>query len=342
MKNSILILYTGGTIGMKTNPETGILSPFNFDQIDQEVPELKKFNLRINAATFDPPIDSANVTPELWVRIAQVIRENYDKYDGFVVLHGTDTMSYTASALSFMTLNLTKPVIFTGSQIPIGVLRTDGRENLITAVEIAAAKENGRAVVPEVCIYFQNNLFRANRTRKFNADYFNAFRSDNYPPLAEVGVDIHYNYAAIRHTDSFLPPFDIATALERSVAVIRIFPGMTPETFRSMLSIPHLRGVVLETYGSGNAPTDEWFIDCLDEAIRRGVVVINVTQCHAGRVAMERYETGIRLQQVGVVGGGEITTESAVTKLMCLLGQKLPPNQLKECLNGPIRGETTP
>ena len=341
MNRSILLLYTGGTIGMKTNPETGVLSPFKFDQIEQEVPELKKFNISLNTLTFNPPIDSANVTPEPWCKIAHVIRDNYDAYDGFVVLHGTDTMSYSASALSFMTENLSKPIIFTGSQIPIGVLRTDGKENLITAIEIAAAQENGRPVVPEVCVYFQNKLFRANRTRKHNADQFNAFRSDNYPALADVGISIQYNYPCIRHIDSFMPPFNISTNLDRNVIVIKIFPGMNPEVFRAMLSIPGLRAAVLETYGSGNAPTDEWFIDYLEEAIARGVIVMNVTQCHAGTVAMDRYETGIRLQNIGVVSGRDITTESAITKLMYLLGQNLSPVKMSEYLNRPIRGEIT-
>lgn len=341
MSHSILLLYTGGTIGMKTDPETGVLSPFKFDQIEEEVPELKKFNISLSTVTFTPLIDSSNVTPELWSKIAQVIRENYDSYDGFVVLHGTDTMAYSASALSFMTQNLSKPIIFTGSQIPIGVLRTDGKENLITSIEIAAAKENGRPVVPEVCIYFQNRLFRANRTRKHNADQFNAFRSDNYPPLAEVGINIQYNYQYIRKLDAFMPSFNISTAMDCHVIVIKIFPGINPEVFRAMLSIPGLRAVVLETYGSGNAPTADWFIQYLDEAIKRGLIVMNVTQCHAGMVAMDRYETGIELQHIGVVSGRDITTESAITKLMHLLGQNLGVSQLNEYLNCPIRGEIT-
>lgn len=341
MKNSVLIIYTGGTIGMKTNPETGVLSPFKFDQIEEEVPELKKFNITLNTITFNPIIDSANVTPELWIKIATVIKDNYETYDGFVVLHGTDTMSYSASAISFMTQNLAKPIIFTGSQIPIGVIRTDGRENLITAVEIAAAKANGVAVVPEVCVYFQNKLFRANRTRKHNADHFNAFRSDNYPPLADVGIDIHYNYPHIRRVDSFMPSFTISTELDCNLIVIKIFPGMSSELFRSMLTIPNIKAVVLETYGSGNAPTEDWFIEYLAEAINRGVIILNVSQCHAGTVDMERYETGIKLQKIGVVSGKDITTESAITKLMYLLGQNISQNKLKEYLNCPIRGEIT-
>jgi len=342
MNRSILILYTGGTIGMKTDPQTGVLSPFKFDQIEEEVPELKKFNFNLHTVTFNPPIDSSNVTPELWGRIAQVIYENYDAYDGFVVLHGTDTMSYSASALSFMTQNLTKPVIFTGSQIPIGVIRTDGKENLITAIEIAAAQENGHSIVPEVCVYFQDSLFRANRTRKHNAEQFNAFASDNYPPLAEVGINIHYNYAHIRRMDSFSPPFSITTRLDTHVSVIRIFPGMDPDVFRAMLHISGLRAVVLETYGSGNAPTADWFIETLEDAIGHGLIVLNVSQCPAGTVEMERYETGVKLQKIGVVSGKDITTEAALTKLMYLLGQNLPGGRLTEQLKNPIRGEITP
>ena len=339
--SSVLILYTGGTIGMKTDPETGVLSPFRFDRIVEEVPELKKFGYTLDTIAFDPPIDSSNVTPELWARIAEVIHEQYDAYDGFVVLHGTDTMSYSASALSFMTHNLTKPVIFTGSQIPIGVIRTDGKENLITAIEIAAAQENGRPIVPEVCIYFQDKLFRANRTHKHNAEQFNAFRSENYPPLAEAGIQIQYNRAHIRRPDAFLPPFGISTGLETRVAVIRVFPGLHPDVFRAMLAADGVRAVVLETYGSGNAPTADWFIEALEETIRRGIVVLNVSQCPVGSVQMDRYETGRRLRQIGVIGGADLTTEAALTKLMYLLGQNIPPARLKEELKVPIRGEMT-
>lgn len=341
MSRSILILYTGGTIGMKTNPETGALSPFKFDQIEEEVPELKKFNFNLSTLAFDPLIDSSNVTPELWCKIAHVIRENYDVYDGFVVLHGTDTMSYSASALSFMTQNLSKPIIFTGSQIPIGVIRTDGKENLITAIEIAAARENGRSLVPEVCVYFQDKLFRGNRTHKHNAEQFNAFRSENYPPLADVGINIQYNRQYIQKDNSPSLPFSISTQLDTRVMVIKIFPGMNPDVFRAMLAVPGLRAVVLETYGSGNAPTADWFIDSLHEAIRRDILVLNVSQCNIGSVDMERYETGIKLQKMGVVGGHDITSEAALTKLMVLLGQNHSYSRLKELLNRSIRGEIT-
>lgn len=336
---SILIIYTGGTIGMKTNPETGSLAPFNFDQIELEVPELKKFGLKIDTFTFNPIIDSANVNPEQWARLSCIIKDNYHKYDGFVILHGTDTMSYTASALSFMMQNLDKSIIFTGSQIPIGVLRTDGKENLITSVEIAAAKKDGKSIVPEVCIYFENKLFRANRTTKDNADHFNAFRSYNYPPLAEAGIDIHYNYNYIRKVDAFLPQFDIVTKMCSDIIVVKIFPGITQNTIHTLLSIPELKGVVLETYGSGNAPMYDWFIDEIKQAIDKGLVILNVTQCNTGTVNMEMYDTGRILYNIGVISGKDITTEAAVTKMMYLLATDYSVNSKNSQLSTAIRGE---
>lgn len=335
MSSKILLIYTGGTIGMKTDAD-GVLTPFDFNLIYQEFPSLRSIDTEIEVLPFDP-IDSSNVSPELWERLARIIERNYDLYDGFVVLHGTDTMAYSASALSFMFDGLAKPVIFTGSQIPIGVLRTDGRENLITAVEIAAAKlPDGRARVPEVCIYFQNRLLRANRTKKTSAEELNAFASYNYPPLAEVGVTIQYNDAFI-HRPEEGESFAVSCDIDTSVAVIKIFPGMTERVFRSMLSVEGVKGIVLETFGSGNAPTSSWFLDALRGTIERGVVVMNVTQCWSGRVNMDIYETGARLQSTGVVNGRDITTEAAVTKMMRLA--RLPHDEFVARLGAAWRGE---
>ncbi|WP_418982429.1 asparaginase [Alistipes sp.] len=342
MRSSILIIYTGGTIGMKTDAETGALVPFDFSGIYDEFPSLKRLNVDIDVLTMSPVIDSSNVSPENWVAMAELIRDNYARYDGFVVLHGTDTMSYTASALSFLLENLAKPVVFTGSQIPIGVLRTDGRENLITAIEIAGAQIGGRPEVPEVSLYFQNRLFRANRTSKRSAEALSAFRSDNYPPLAEVGVNIAYNLPAILRPEQTSPELRISTRLARGIEVVKLFPGIGEEILRAMLSAPGLRAVVLETFGAGNAPTAEWFIRLLREAIDRGVYVVNVSQCGSGRVSMELYETGLRLQNCGVLCGYDMTTEAAVTKLMYVLGKELPDDQTRLLLRKPLRGEFTP
>lgn len=340
--NSVLLIYTGGTIGMKTNPATGTLAPFNFDQIEAEVPELKKFGIKVDTITFSPLIDSSNITPAEWVRMALTIKENYDKYDGFVVLHGTDTMSYSASALSFMLQNLDKPVILTGSQIPIGVPRTDGKENLITSVEIAAAKRNDeKAIVPEVCIYFENHLFRGNRTSKYSADHFNAFRSYNYPPLAEAGIDIKYNIPYIRAVDPFRPHFDVVTEMSENIAVLRLYPGISKASVDSILGNPDIEGVILETYGSGNAPMFDWFLDSVREAVERGVIILNITQCSVGTVNMGIYDTGRALGAIGVVGGGDMTFETAVTKMMYLLGKSLDKEEVKKQLSIPLRGEMT-
>ncbi|MGL5914354.1 MAG: asparaginase [Bacteroidales bacterium] len=334
---SILIIYTGGTIGMKLDPSTGALTPFNFDQIEQEVSELKKFNFQIDTLAYTP-IDSSNVEIDTWVQIAHTISENYTKYDGFVVLHGTDTMAYTASALSFMLEGLSKPIVFTGSQIPIGMVRTDGKENLISALEIAAAKlPNGAAQVPEVSVFFENELLRGNRTSKYNAEEFRAFRSNNFPPLAHAGIHISYN-------DKYILPsgnesLQVHTAFDANVAMLPIFPGMLPAYVHNVLNTPHLRAVVLQTYGSGNAPSFTWFLDAIKATVARGIIVLNITQCHTGQVDMLSYEVGRKLSEAGVVSGGDSTTEAALTKLMHLLGQYTEVDKIKQALLQSLRGE---
>lgn len=338
-RSSILIIYTGGTIGMITDAETGALVPFDFSSIYDEFPSLKRLNVDIEVLTMSPVIDSSNVAPANWVALAELIRDNYARYDGFVVLHGTDTMSYTASALSFMLENLAKPVVFTGSQIPIGVLRTDGRENLITAIEIAGAHIDGRPEVAEVSLYFQNCLFRANRTTKRSAEALNAFRSYNYPPLAEVGVSIAYNLPAILQPENPSSELRIATALADGIAVIKLFPGLSENILRAMLAAERLRAVVLETFGSGNAPTSDWFIHALEEAIARGILLLNITQCGGGKVSMELYETGLRLRKIGVLSGYDMTTEAAVTKLMWALGQTEDPEEVRRMFSTDLAGE---
>ena len=338
---AILIIYTGGTIGMKTNPETGALAPFDFNQIETEMPELKRFGIRIDTFTFDPIVDSSNISPKEWIGMARIIVDNYDKYDGFVVLHGTDSMSYSASALSFILQNLDKPVVFTGSQIPIGVLRTDGKENLITAVEIAAAKRGGRSVVPEVSIYFQDCLYRANRTTKHSAEHLNAFRSHNYPPLAWAAIDIKYNYDSIQKIDFTTPTISMVDSMCENVVVLRLFPGINHSTVKAILNIKGLQGVVLECFGSGNAPEQEWLIAEFEGAIARGILLVNVSQCKEGSVNMELYDTGRRLKSIGVVSGGNITVESALVKMMYLLGLSLPYHILQEMMTRSLRGELT-
>ena len=340
MTSSILIIYTGGTIGMKQDPTDLALRPFDFNQILEEVPELKKFDVRIDSYTFDPLIDSSDVEPSLWTRLAGLIRNRYDQYDGFVVLHGTDTMAYSASALSFMLEGLTKPVIFTGSQLPIGIPRTDGKENLISAVEIAAAKDaEGHARVPEVSIYFDSKLMRGNRTSKLSAEDFNAFRSVNWPPLAEAGINIRYNKSVIRYPASWSQPLTVRSRLDTRVAILKIQPGITPELMRIFLCASEIRAVIIETYGSGNALSKPWFTDIIREASALGKILLNVTQCTAGSVNMDLYATGKALKEAGVVSGYDITTEAALGKLFVLMGQSDDNGWVKAWLGENLSGE---
>jgi L-asparaginase len=337
-ETSILIIYTGGTIGMIHDPDNGSLVPIDFNHITDHVPELRKFGFRLESVSFDPVKDSSNIDPGIWVKMAETIEENYEKYDGFVVLHGTDTMAYSASAMSFMLENLDKPVIFTGSQLPIGLLRTDGRENLITAIEIAAAKENGLPVVPEVSIFFGNDLTRGNRTTKMSAEHFDAFDSPNYPPLAEVGLHIKYNNYVIRYPDP-RKRLIVHKVFDSNVAILKFFPGIGRNLVRSVMNAPGLRAIIIETFGSGNAPTYQWLLDDVKNFIDNGGIVFNVTQCHGGSVEMGLYETSRGLLAAGVVGGKDITSEASVTKLMHLLGVCSSNDEVENCLGRSLAGE---
>jgi L-asparaginase len=335
---SILIIYTGGTIGMIQDPSTGSLVPIDFRHISDHVPELRKFGYDLQSVSFDPVKDSSNIDPSVWSKIAEIIEREYNNFNGFVILHGTDTMAYSASALSFMLENLRKPVIFTGSQLPIGLLRTDGRENLITAIEIAAATEKNVPSVPEVCIYFDNNLTRGNRTTKVSAEHFDAFSSPNYPPLAEVGLHLRYFNNLIR----FIPDYKelkVHRCFDNNVAVLKLFPGISRKLLRSVLGTEGLRGLIIETFGSGNAPTYPWFIDELKQFIDRGGIILNVTQCHGGSVEMGMYETSREMLSIGVVGGSDLTSEASVTKLMHLLGRYSSREDVVESLKISLAGE---
>ena len=335
----VLLIYTGGTIGMNRNPHTGALEPFDFEHLLYNVPELKQFDMQIDTYQFSPPIDSSDMSPQLWTDLSHVIADHYDSYDGFVVLHGTDTMAYTASALSYMLENLTKPVIFTGSQLPIGQLRTDGKENLITSIEIAAAKDHeGRAMVPEVGIYFNSHLLRGNRTTKQSADEFNAFESFNFPHLVDAGVNIVYHRDRMLQPD-FTKPMTPHFRLDNNIIIFSLFPGIREDLIRHIIATPNLRAIVMRTYGSGNAPQNPWLINALREGTRNGKIIINISQCLQGCVQMGRYDTGYQLQEAGVISGYDGTVESAVTKLMYLQGRYEDPEQVRKFMRQSICGE---
>jgi len=336
-KRSVLIIYTGGTIGMIRDLETGTYKPFDFAHMYAQIPELKMLDVDLQAVSMPQLIDSSNMHPGIWSDLVATIESNYSEFDGFVILHGSDTMSFTASALSFMIRNLDKPIIFTGSQLPMGIIRTDGKENLITAIEIAAAHENGQPMVPEVCIYFEYKLYRGNRTHKYNAEQFLAFRSPNYPHLAEAGVHITFNKSAIMpHPQggvAFMPKLD------DRIFILKLFPGINEHFVKRILTMPDLRGLVLETFGSGNAPTAIWFIAAIEDAIKAGLIVLNVTQCNEGRVEQGRYETSASLLKAGVIGGADLTTEAACAKMMFLLANRNSEQDIKRDLGVSLRGE---
>lgn len=339
-KSALLLIYTGGTIGMKQDMKDLTLKPFDFSQILDEVPEIRKFAFKIDTYSFEPPIDSSDVEPSLWQDLARLIKDKYEDYDGFIILHGTDTMSYSASALSFMLDGLTKPVIFTGSQLPIGVPRTDGKENLISAVEIASAKdEEGHPAVPEVCVCFDSLLMRGNRSTKVNSEVFRAFQSPNFPPLAEAGINIRYNNEYIRKPNDWYQSLTINTELDTRVSILKIHPGITPEVVRNILCGKDTRAIIMETYGSGNAPTRDWFLDIVKESSAMNKIIVNVTQCLAGTVNMNIYANGKALERAGVIDGYDSTTESALAKLFYLMGKSRDNEWVKAMISRNLKGE---
>lgn len=336
--SDILLIYTGGTIGMIKDFETGALKAFNFDELQQHVPELKLLEHNIETISFDVPIDSSNMDPECHVQMVEIIEENYDDYDGFVILHGSDTMSYSAAALSFMIENLGKPIIFTGSQLPIGDLRTDAKENLITAIQLAGLRRNGKTVISEVGLYFEYKLYRGNRTTKINSEHFQAFDSPNFPPLAISGVNLKMDYALLKKPNR-RKELIVHKTLNDNILVLKLFPGINENLLQKLFAIDGLQGVVLETFGSGNANNEDWFIDILKNALDRGIFIVNVTQCRGGGVSMGNYETSTRLKRIGLISGKDITTEAAVAKMMYLLSKDLSPKVFRTIFETSIRGE---
>ncbi len=339
-KANILLIYTGGTIGMIKDAETGSLKAFDFDSLLDNIPELNLLDCNIDTVSFDNPIDSSDMNPDYWVDIAEIIENNYNKFDGFVVLHGSDTMSYTSSALSFMLENLAKPVVFTGSQLPIGDLRTDAKENLITSIQVASLQEKGKSVIKEVCLYFEYKLYRANRTTKINAEQFEAFASLNYPELLESGVHLNINYQNLFKPNK-KKTLNVHKDLCTDIALIKLFPGISKQVLETFFSAPNLKGVILETYGAGNTTTQKWFIEILQEAINKGILIVNVTQCSGGSVLMGQYQASTHLKKLGIISGKDITTESAIVKLMYLLGQKVSSKVFKTIFETSLRGEIT-